>query len=125
MKKIILLFSVAFALHAQSQTNTFPTTGSAGIGTLAPNASAALEMNSTSQGLLLPRMTKGQRDAIAAPASGLMIYQTNSNPGFYYYSGSAWVAVTPSSGANKPLSNLSANTAINSSGPVCWMPEIN
>ncbi len=115
MKKIILLFSVAFALNAQSQTNTFPTTGSAGIGTLAPNASAALEMNSTSQGLLLPRMTKGQRDAIAAPASGLMIYQTNSNPGFYYYSGSAWVAVTPSSGANKPLSNLSANTAINSS----------
>ncbi len=114
MKKIILLFSVAFALHAQSQTNTFPTTGSAGLGTLAPNASAALEMVSNSKGLLIPRMTKAQRDAIVAPASGLMIYQTNSNPGFYYYTGSAWGELRPAK-ANTNLGNLSATTSINSS----------
>ncbi len=44
-------------------------------------------------------MTKAQRDAItmppAVPATGLLIYQTNSTPGFYYYSGTVWMAVTP------------------------------
>jgi hypothetical protein len=56
-------------------------------------------------------MTKTQRDAISTPATALMIYQTNSTPGFYYYNGSIW---TPVAGANTSLSNLS-NTAINKS----------
>ena len=56
-------------------------------------------------------MTKNQRDAIAAPATGLLIYQTNSTPGFYYYSGTAWAAVS-TKGANTSLSNLVA-TSIN------------
>ena len=92
--------------------NTFPATGSAGIGTNAPNASSLLEMLSTSKGLLIPRMTKTQRDAIATPATGLMIYQTNSTPGFYYYSGTAWTAIS-AKGANATLSNLAAITAVN------------
>jgi hypothetical protein len=95
-----------------AQTNTFPSTGAAGIGTLTPNASALLEINSTSKGLLISRMTKAQRDAIAAPTVGLLIYQTNNTPGFYYYSGSAWMAVS-AKGVNKSLSNLSAPTAVN------------
>ena len=37
-------------------------------------------------------MTQTQRNAIAAPAAGLLIYQTNNTPGFYYYSGTAWTA---------------------------------
>src|SRR4030095_16325743 len=86
-------FSISKDLHAQ--TNTFPSTGRAGIGTTTPNASSALEIKSTTQGLLISRMTRVQRDAIASPATGLMIYQTNSTPGFYYYTGSAWTAVTP------------------------------
>jgi hypothetical protein len=52
-----------------------------------------------------------QRNAISAPATGLMIYQTNSTPGFYYYDGSAWKPVS-AKGANLSLSNLS-NTAVN------------
>ena len=43
-------------------------------------------------------MTKTQRDAIATPATGLLIYQTNSTPGFYYYNGTVWKAVTPKAG---------------------------
>jgi len=74
--------------------NTFPSTGSAGIGTLTPHASSALEINSTTQGFLISRMTLAQRDAIISPATGLMIYQTNSAPGFYFYNGTAWAAVT-------------------------------
>ena len=57
-------------------------------------------------------MTKTQRDAIVSPVEGLMIYQTNSLPGFYYYNGSAWAAVSPK-GVNKSLSNLTAPTAVN------------
>jgi hypothetical protein len=95
-----------------SQTNTFPATGSAGIGTTTPNASSILEMKSTTQGMLIPRMTLTQRNNIIAPATGLMIYQTNSTPGFYYYNGSTWKALSPA-GVNKFLSNLTAPTAVN------------
>lgn len=62
-----------------------------GIGTTTPHASSALDITSTSAGLLAPRMTQAQRNAIVTPATGLLIYQTDSTPGFYYYTGSAWV----------------------------------
>lgn len=73
--------------------NTFPSSGSAGIGTTTPDASSILEIKSTAKGILVPRMTLTQRNMIATPATGLMIYQTNSTPGFYYYTGTAWTAV--------------------------------
>ncbi len=115
MKKIFTLFAVTiFAALSTNAQNIFPSTGSAGIGTAAPNTSSILEMVSTAKGLLIPRMTKTQRDAISSPATGLMIYQTNSTPGFYYYSGTAWTAVS-SKGANTSLSNLKAPLAINQS----------
>src|ERR1700754_1364288 len=105
---IIGLFIIAFnGLYAQ--TNTFPSTGPVGIGTTTPDASSLLEIKSTSKGLLIPRMTKNQRDAISSPATALMIYQTNSAPGFYYYDGSKWTAVSPK-GVNKNLSNLTDST---------------
>ena len=97
--------------------NTFPSSGSAGIGTITPNASSILDMVSTSKGILLPRMTKTQRDAITSPATGLMIYQTNNTPGFYYYSGSSWKAITPKTGwsltgnaATEPATNFIGTT---------------
>jgi len=119
LKKTIMknrIFLLSFALicgliQLSAQTNTFPTSGSVGIGTLTPNASAAIDVVSTSQGLLAPRMTKVQRDAIVSPATGLLVFQTNSTPGFYYYSGAAWTAIS-SKGANTSLSNL-VSTAIN------------
>lgn len=117
MKKITNYFAtltllIAMSLNAAFAQNTFPSSGSAGIGTSAPNSSAVLELKSTSKGMLVPRMTKAQRDAINSPATGLLIYQTNNNDGFYYYSGSSWEEVK-SSGANKTLSNLKSPTAVN------------
>src|SRR5450755_3884068 len=111
MKTIFTLLLVLEILTAKisNAQNTFPSTGPAGIGTTTPNASSLLDITSTTKGMLAPRMTKAQRDAIATPATGLLIYQTNNTPGFYYYSGTAWTAVTPSSkGANTSLSNLVA-----------------
>ncbi|MFI5172704.1 MAG: hypothetical protein ACHQFW_09945 [Chitinophagales bacterium] len=114
---ILLLVAAILALmlitgNVFGQTNTFPGSGSVGIGTLSPNASSALEIVSTSQGVLVPRMTKSQRDAILTPATGLLIYQTNSTPGFYFFNGSTWAAVT-AKGANTSLSNLAAATSVN------------
>src|SRR5262249_41625375 len=86
-------------------------TGSVGIGTTTPDASSLLEIRSTSKGVLVPRMTQAQRNAIVTPATGLLVYQTNKTPGFYYYNGSSWSSV--SGGANTSLSNLSNPTAVN------------
>jgi hypothetical protein len=52
-------------------------TGQVGIGTVSPNTSSALDVTSTSKGLLPPRMTKAQRNAISMPAAGLMIWCTD------------------------------------------------
>jgi hypothetical protein len=112
MKKfvaILVILSLALLTHGQ---NTFPVSGSAGIGTITPDASSAFEVKSTTQGILIPRMTKAKRDAIVSPAEGLLIYQTNSTIGFYYYNGNNWVQVSPK-GLTKDLSNLTAPTAVN------------
>lgn len=85
MKRIILLSVSALLLCLNS------TAQNVGIGTTTPNASAQLEIASSTRGLLLPRMTLVQRSAIVAPATGLLIYQTDNTAGFYHYNGTAWV----------------------------------
>jgi len=62
-------------------------TGGVGIGTTAPDASAALDIVSSSKGALLPRLTAAQVAAIASPATGLLVFQTDNTPGFYYNGG--------------------------------------
>ena len=66
------------------------TSGKIGIGTTAPNASALLEISSTNKGVLIPRMTIAQRNAIPSPVNGLLIFQTDGSSGFYYYYNAAW-----------------------------------
>jgi hypothetical protein len=61
-----------------------------GIGTNVPHASAALDIQDTSRGILIPRMTMVQRNAIANPAEGLMVYQTDSAYGNWIYSHGEW-----------------------------------
>jgi hypothetical protein len=67
-------------------------TGSVSVGGAA-DASAVLQADSTTKGFLLPRMTKAQRDAIATPANGLMIYQTDGTAGVKARVGGAWVTL--------------------------------
>jgi hypothetical protein len=63
-----------------------------GIGTKTPAPSAALEVTSSTnnKGILIPRVTATQKNAIASPAEGLLVYQTTAPIGFYYYTGGAW-----------------------------------
>lgn len=53
--------------------------------------SSIFEANSTTQGVLFPRMTNAQMLAIPSPATGLIVYQTDGIAGLYQYSGAAWV----------------------------------
>jgi len=67
---------------------------SMGIGTTSPDASSILDLTSTTQGALLPRMTTTERNAISSPANGLLIYNTTANQFQYYNAGLAnWTAV--------------------------------
>ncbi|MCI1190104.1 hypothetical protein MON38_21985 [Hymenobacter sp. DH14] len=100
-----LLLAAPRLAHAQ--------TGSVGIGTTTPAASAALDITSTSKGLLLPRLTLAQRTALTAsttapPVAGLVIYQTDNTPGLYAYDGAAWVRL----GADN-LGNHTATQTLN------------
>jgi hypothetical protein len=73
-----------------------------GIGTNTPAASAQLDVSSTERGFLPPRMTSAQRDLIATPATGLLIFQTDNTAGYYYYNGTAWVSLGGASGSSGP-----------------------
>jgi len=85
-----------------------------GVGTATPNASAALDVVSTSKGLLTPRLTQAQIQAIVGPATGLLVYQTNgAQPGFYYNAGTGvvpfWTRLnTDIAGAGDNLGNHTA-----------------
>ncbi len=65
-----------------------------GIGTLTPDASSILDLNSTDQGLLIPRMTTLQREGIGSPADGLMVYDTDEKSLWFYTSTGGWKIVT-------------------------------
>jgi hypothetical protein len=86
MNKIKLLVSFLIVLFFSGISNA-----QVAIGTNTPSPSAQFEVYSTERGFLPPRMTSAQRDSIATPATGLLIFQTNNTAGYYYYNGTAWV----------------------------------
>ncbi|MEO8146736.1 MAG: hypothetical protein ABI723_03810 [Bacteroidia bacterium] len=102
---IIAICTLALATNTKAQ-NTFPASGSASIGTSIPHSTAALDISSTSKGVLFPRMTLAQRNAIVSPAQGLVIYQTDNTKGMYQYDGSAWKAVTATNNVRGLNNNL-------------------
>lgn len=67
--------------------------GKVGIGTTSPDASAILDIASTSKGVVFPRMTSAQRTAISSPTTGLIVYQTDSTEGLYIYKSTGWVQI--------------------------------
>ncbi len=66
--------------------------GDVGIGTPTPHPSAKLHIEASDKGILIPRLTRAERDAIAAPATGLLIYNTNCRE-FQYYNGTCWTPI--------------------------------
>ena len=85
-----------------SQYNTFTkrfvinrTTGNVGINVATPDASAILDVTSTTKGVLFPRMTTTQKNAISSPVAGLVVYDTTLNK-LAVYTGAAWETITSS-----------------------------
>ena len=107
MKRLLLCFFLMTGVFS----NTFAQNVGINSTGATPNTSAMLDIVSTTSGLLVPRMTNAQKNAIATPATGLLVYQTDAGTqgiGFYYYSGSAWLpfisgwSLTGNTGVNDP-----------------------
>jgi hypothetical protein len=116
MKKRVLVLAFFFVfLNGKAQT---------GIGTTTPSASAKLEVASTTQGFLPPRLALTATNAaspVSSPATGLIVYNTattgtaptNVIPGYYYWNGSAWINIIGSSTSNTITGNGTTSTIAN------------
>lgn len=102
IRTVILLFSLLLisVLHAQN----------VGIGTNSPSSSSILDISSTTKGMLMPRMNSSQRVAIPSPASGLLVFDTDTKT-VWAYDGASWKNLYTSGGLVLPFSQT-VNTAI-------------
>ena len=91
---LLKLIGLAFA-------TTLSVAAQVGIGTASPNASAALDVSSTTQGLLPPRMTAAQRNSISNPSAGLMLWCSDcgANGELNVFNGTAFTAIDGSAAA--------------------------
>jgi hypothetical protein len=80
-------------LTANTERMRIDSVGNVGIGTSSPNASALLDVQSTTKGVRMPNMTTTQKNAIASPAAGLMVFDTTLSK-LAVYSGAAWQTIT-------------------------------
>jgi hypothetical protein len=87
MKKIFILFAIFTTFATMAQSVGINTDGSTA------NASAMLDVSSTSKGFLPPRMTYEQKTAISSPATGLMVWCTNCGTSgeMQFFNGTNWV----------------------------------
>lgn len=96
MKKFLLIITILFVTTGLSAQNfAINTDGSSA------NASALLDVKSTAKGVLIPRMTKTEKNAIVSPATGLLIFQSGPDSvGFHFYNGSQWSWLSIASNLN-------------------------
>jgi hypothetical protein len=87
MKKIIIIITlILFYFFSNAQSVAINNDGSIA------NSSSILDVKSTTKGILIPRMSKAEKNSIATPSNGLLIYQNVPDSiGFHYYNGSNWV----------------------------------
>lgn len=102
-------------------TGAVPEFGGLGVGVAAPDASALAEFMSTTKGVLFPRVTEVQRDAIGSPATALIIYNTTSNQ-LQIYNGTAWVNLIKEAVSSKATPTTSDPTT--SSTGFVTMPQM-
>lgn len=90
LKISLVLIASAFANRSFSQSVSINNTAAIA------DSTAILDVSSTTKGLLIPRMTALQKTGIVTPATGLLIYQTDGQAGFYYFNGSSWLLLITS-----------------------------
>jgi hypothetical protein len=118
MKFFITCCLMFIAASSHGQSFSINTDGSTA------NASAILDVKSTAKGMLIPRMSKTEKNAIAAPATGLLIFQNAPDSiGFYYYSGTSWLWLEVLGTAGwKTKGNAGTDTSVNFIGTTDAMP---
>jgi hypothetical protein len=94
MKNILLFLFLLIGVNIYSQV-AINTNGSL------PDNSAMLDISGSMKGVLLPRMTSLQREAIVSPAAGLLVFDTDKSC-FYYFDGNAWKIMVAVSDVNAP-----------------------
>ncbi len=84
------------------------------IGASPPNSSAQLDVQSTTKGMLIPRMSSVQRNLIPSPAIGLLVYD-NTTGSFWFRNGFRWLELVDSSNTiwSKQGSNVYVNNGEN------------
>ena len=82
-----------------------------------PAASAMLDVTSTDKGLLIPRMTSGQRTSISSPAEGLMVYDTGTDSFWYYHPVDGWTEIGAGGGGTGPTGPTGPTGAAGVTGP--------
>lgn len=117
MKSIVIcLFMMVLnqAVNAQS----------VGIGTETPDPSAAVDVTSTTQGMLVPRMSTAQREMITTPAQGLLVFDLSTNS-FWFRNSNSWVELVDSvntevhrSDVDKIYTGLTDNVGIGNAIPL-------
>lgn len=93
------------------------TNAQVGVGIVTPDASAQFQVESTTKGMLVPRMTAAQRAAIASPATGLLVFQTDAPAGFYYNKGTSGSPVWQMIGTGAGVADGTAPYQVYMSGP--------
>jgi hypothetical protein len=92
MKKLILLCTISFvAIFSKAQNVAINNDGTAAA------ASAMLDVKSTTKGMMMPRMTTAQRTAVAAPAIGLLVFDTDTKT-IWAHDGASWKNLYTSGG---------------------------
>lgn len=103
--QLLVVFFTVLPFIVSSQSLSINTDGSSA------NASALLDVKSTIKGLLIPRMSRAERNAISSPATGLMIFQNAPDSmGLYYYNGTGWTWVLSNSNADSLAWRTGGNT---------------
>ena len=124
MNRIFILYAAILGLAVVS-TN-FLKAQSVSINTdgTSAHSSAILDIKSITKGMLVPRMTSLQRAAIATPATGLFIYDTDTNS-YWYFNGAAWNVLSAGSstnywtaGGNDIFNNNTGNAGIGTASPL-------
>jgi hypothetical protein len=105
LKKIIIMRTLFIIILLITIINFSSFSQNVGIGTNIPHPSAALDITDSTKGILIPRMTMNQRNAIQNPAEGLMVYQTDSTKGYWYYDGNEWKNVANTNSLNNKSNN--------------------
>jgi hypothetical protein len=122
MKKLISRLTIIIALQFCA-VNLFSQSVAINTDGTTAHSSALLDIKSTTKGLLAPRMTTVQRTAIATPAAGLLVYDTDTNS-FWFYNGLAWTNLSAggfvnywSPNASDIFSNVTGNVGIGTATP--------